>query len=203
MAIWTKYLNPEDLLLTKVKQGIEQLNLDILISASMPSFSDRFHSSFSPLILASSSLLLVTAPSNSKTFPPSYYALPFNLLLFPFYCWKQVYKEFFSSSKDLPTMGSSSFVGLWPNCYHSSCSSRFLPNATAVPSQFLSWTQATASCTNHLQPGQATTGPADRLKHLLVELWHKPCQEAQQVRKPGRLLLTATRVGLKEMLLSA
>ena len=95
MAIWTKYLNPEDLLLTKVQQGIEQLNLDILISASMPSFSERFHSSFSPLILSSSSLLLVTAPSNSKTFPPSYYALPFNLLLFPFYCWKQVYKEFF------------------------------------------------------------------------------------------------------------
>lgn len=132
MAIWIKCLTPEDLLLTKIQQGTEQLNWDILISASMPYFSERFHHSFSPLILSSSSLLLVTAPSNSKTFPPSYYALPFNLLLFPFYCWKQVYKECFSSSKDLPTMGSSSFVGLWPNCYHSGCSSRFLPNATAV-----------------------------------------------------------------------
>ena len=44
----------------------------------------------------------------------------------------------------------------------------FPPNATAVPSQFLPWTQATASQANHFQPGQATMGPADRPKHVSV-----------------------------------
>ena len=61
----------------------------------MLSFSERFHHSFSPLILSSSSLLLVTAPSNSKTFPPSYYALPFNLLLFHSTVENKFTKNFF------------------------------------------------------------------------------------------------------------
>lgn len=91
-----------------------------------------------PLILSSSSLLLVTAPSNSKTFPPSYYALPFNLLFSSHSTVENKFtKNFFHLPRIFQQWDPPFICGLWPNCCSlSGCSSRFLPNATVVLHNF-------------------------------------------------------------------